>query len=154
MREIKFRAWDKEESKMLANADYQLSFCLNLLGDIVGEDGSLFNPELTWDENSKRFVVMQYTGLKDRYKKEIWEGDILRALNLENGKYTKWIVTFQENVAGFVLRADYLYEETGDTRYLFQNLRYGIGRVIGNIYENSELLKIKKGGKDEKKKVQ
>lgn len=69
----------------------------------------------------------QYTGLKDRNGKEIYEGDVLE---LPNG--TKGIVEWLE--CGFVLR---LKSET-----IWQNLLFNVinhYKIIGNIYENPEL---------------
>jgi len=59
MREIKFRAWDKDNNLMLY--------------DIQAKQGYLFRDFL----NNPRFVVMQYTGLKDKAGTEIYEGDKL-----------------------------------------------------------------------------
>lgn len=97
MREIKFRAWDKECKFMRYGAENSLLVCLN---------------------NPSDFEVMQYTGLHDKNSKEIYEGDILLYPNGE-----KIAVIWMGYPASFSP-----CEETNITE------------VIGNIYENKELL--------------
>lgn len=67
MREIKFRAWDKDKRKMV-DWEYLVGYC-----DIDYLFGN--------HEHVPDFNVMQYTGLKDKNGKEIYEGDILRRNN-------------------------------------------------------------------------
>ena len=55
MREIKFRAWDKERNKMIVLSMFDIGFVLN----------------------NKDYIYMQYTGLKDSENVEIYEGDII-----------------------------------------------------------------------------
>lgn len=115
MRPIKFRAWDKENKKMIYNPDFVF-------------------PNYAMDENASVFVLMQYTGLKDKNGKEIYEGDIV--------KYS-W------------LPKDHPQHETGvvvveDIRNIPSILTKGWTfeiEVIGNIFENPELLK---GDRNEK----
>ena len=62
MREIKFRAWDNKQNKM-RNDGFSIYY-----------DGSI---QFADSIESKDFILMQYTGLKDKNGKEIYEGDIL-----------------------------------------------------------------------------
>ena len=107
MREIKFRAWSKKYKWLMPMSDWL-------------SDGKSF-----LDED---LIVMQYTGLKDKNGKEIYEGDILRYA--ENGEIA-W-----------------------DNQGYFGVTNFGIGNchplhltsqedreIIGNIYDNPELLK-------------
>ena len=75
----------------------------------------------------------QYTGLKDKNGKEIYEGDMLR-IDKEDYKY---IVKFYDGCFVGVNKYDEHYEQAKILGNLFALER----EVIGNIYENSELLK-------------
>ena len=128
MREIKFRAWDKETSNMI---DFK-SDDIDLFTLCIGDKGwyiSFYNhedDEMFYDNPMKRFILMQYTGLKDKNGKEIYEGDIV--------KYS----IFWTSVVKFEGIDD---PEMGDTIGMGYNTKYEYGEIIGNIYENKELLK-------------
>lgn len=111
MREIKFRAWDKENKEMVE---------VELLGKrvLLVKDGE-------W-ENIENFEVMQYTGLKDKNGKEIYEGDIVNCFRHEGFEF----VTTRLGAHGI---------ETQLGFYPFIEV-YGYAEVLGNIYENPELL--------------
>ena len=110
MKEIKFRIWDKEENKMINGNDFTF--------DEYAPLNDLFY------DNSKKLDFMQYIGLKDFDGVEIYEGDILEGENGYQG-----VVIFENGM--FLV----------DTSYgiYFLNLERNI-RVIGNKYENPELL--------------
>ena len=156
MREIKFRAWVKKEKEMtkvlgLKTRDYAT---LNVL----------------YNDNSKCTLgifaveIMQYTGVKDKNEKEIYEGDILFSVN-ENGvflqkigfgdderEYTEFLNGFKiangyaleydvvfselkEFTKNIVLKNNIPYENDGVDDFLYDGWW-----VIGNIYEHPELL--------------
>ena len=110
MREIKFRACDAQKKKMLG--DFPVVVC-------VGNN-----------EQLEDLHVMQFTGLKDKNGKEIYEGDIIEGIQEAYVKNLtqRGILIF--SVDGFCLKV-------GDIVPL--RFFYGL-RVIGNIYENPDLL--------------
>lgn len=119
MREIKFRAWTEPENKM-----FSWNNLLNM---------NLHNA-LTIPEQCG-LILMQYTGLKDKNGKEIYEGDIVKIDN--NVKAIKAQVEYSETFA------QYIITHTGDIVSEAEPLGdYDeIIEVIGNIYDNPELMK-------------
>ena len=126
MREIKFRAWSKLLNKMLSHED--LNKTLKNLTKIEYIAG-IFLP-LNSDVE-----VMQYTGLKDSNGNEIYEGDIVKIEDYF-GEDIIGRVIYDEATAGYVFHK-------GNERNYFQmtlDLEGYVHYVIGNIYENPELL--------------
>jgi uncharacterized phage protein (TIGR01671 family) len=111
MREIKFRAWNKKEKIM----DYDQEFIFDYL-----KPSNFF-----FKENYERFGdVMQFTGLKDKNRKEIYEGDIIMKSLKDNGrKDEKIIVKWDEQTVGFNI--------SGKKGHMYE--------IIGDIYQNPEL---------------
>jgi len=88
VREIKFRVWDKlTKTFIFADKGYQGHYMLTLNGKFY---------DLHSGSGGDECVVQQYTGLKDKNGREIFEGDILRLTYRdiyeirENGKFVKW----------------------------------------------------------------
>lgn len=117
MRILKFRAWDKEKRKWRETNEMTLF--------------SIFN--------SGRFDINQFTGLKDKEMKDIFDGDIIQATDINNTKFK--IALWHWGLAGIKENGDVFnfnappYEE---------NLAFDTvpnWKVIGNIYENPELFK-------------
>lgn len=79
--------------------------------------------------------VGQYTGLKDREGKEIYEGDILE-FELLRGKISRGYVTYSDEKAQYIV----LFQREKYERPLSFVCALGKPVVIGNTYENSELL--------------
>jgi len=136
MREIKFRAWDKKNKKMFMPLELDQSSKDNKIYMIRDNFLSL---RLIKKE---KIVLMQYTGLKDKNEKEIYEGDLIYyTCNGFNGKVTRdYKVGFDEEKGRFVL-----YDLNAKFGYYddFYPTIYDSLEIIGNIYENPELLKIK-----------
>ena len=134
MREIKFRAWDGEhllKDFLVAGAE----FC-NAIGVLQDEEFAKKNYHV------KEWKLMQYTGLKDKNGKEIYEGDIVKYSDpLEDG-----IAIIEQHkhfdiIPYLVLR--YIVNTPGTGDYNFDYLSGGPNHdyeVIGNIHENPELL--------------
>lgn len=107
MREIKFRVWDESSAIMRSQNEY----------NAVVVD-CFFNSDL---------VLMQYTGMKDKNGKEIYEGDIVKiAYGIEK--------PYKEIISEVIY--DDGYEVDIGRLASFHN----VCEVIGNIYENPELL--------------
>lgn len=122
MREIKFRAWDKEQAKM--KKDFRFDE-FNDVNDYFADDD---------------FVFMQYTGLKDKNGKEIYDGDIVSLKYLYDKRTTdKGQVVWREDKASFGLKS--LKGLTNEVYELYQVTAEHNLEIIGNIYENPELLK-------------
>jgi uncharacterized phage protein (TIGR01671 family) len=147
MKEIKFRIWDKKEHKMIRCAyDYKkVNYFLNLYGEIevferpsnrARETGVIAYVKWFYPGNIKdRLVLMQYTGLKDKDGQEIYEGDIIEHWRYNDEKMKEIVVV--ENLVDFLKFVGFREIEYGED---WSNGEEYI-KVLGNIYENPELLK-------------
>ncbi len=122
-REILFRAWVKEENKMYQPVN---PFHVDDLD------------RLCWNHDQ---VLMQFTGLYDINKIPIYEGDILYCHEYDSSDCMHQITqTFKNAVVGFS-QGNYYYYPKGNMKCAHQLLMYAYKpKVIGNIYENPELL--------------
>lgn len=123
----KFRAWLKEEKRM--TDAHEMTFMdgeVYLISDITGF--------YAYEE----FKLMQSTGLKDKNGNEIFESDIVKYKSGCN-TYTEE-VAYDKNFAGFGVR-----DANADIIFTFWELAEDIDlislEVVGNKYENPELLK-------------
>ena len=128
MREIKFRAWLKEDKKMV-NVE-TMDFTDKSMQYLKRSE--IINAYILRRVSFDDVELMQYTGLKDKNDKEIYEGDILFFRD-ENMKY---IVVWQD--AAFIIKSIEIrkYSEKmcwlDDTEICCE--------IVGNIYENKNLL--------------
>ena len=132
MREIKFRAWDGE--KMI----YDVGIANNRAVDYDREDVWF------WHEPEKE--IMQYTGLKDKHGKEIYEGDILYG---QTG-YDLSKLSVEYHAPKWMLRHARKSERKGEASLVDINsgnacnfesfYRLELLGIIGNIHANPELL--------------
>lgn len=122
-REIKFRAWDKSCNKMRGISGLQDCFSLRSDG-VCNED----------------YILLQYTGLKDKNGKEIYEGDIISDLVESDGELiqSKCQVYFDEMTCQFMLDCSAKQDLSFGTS-LFQELEDFEYEIIGNIYDNPDL---------------
>ena len=137
MKEIKFRAWDNYRKAMSYEVDiYCEDGIVWWVAQWRGEDGGKIE---AFDSDGKGNVLMQFTGLKDRNGKEIYEGDIVRhhlgdsapfyggvickVMWWEQGWHLSW------EPPPFAVSNPHPFTSSE----FFE--------VIGNIYENPELLK-------------
>jgi uncharacterized phage protein (TIGR01671 family) len=105
-------------------------------GNLMWDFG--YNP-IEYVAEPNDYILMQFTGLKDKNGKEIYEGDIIRFYDtIESVMKISWtlFVKWNEYYAGFCLWKDY---EGGATSHL-PITKEGI-EIIGNLYENGDLLK-------------
>lgn len=126
MREIKFRAWDKA---LKSWTNYSIDDDLLMFYDKHAE---------CWetDQEGERFILCQYTGLKDNEDREIYEGDIVKAIS-----FARWIgvVKYSDENQAFIFD-DLDKKYRGKSTVFMNQLDDGL-KILGNIYENPELLK-------------
>jgi uncharacterized phage protein (TIGR01671 family) len=130
MREIKFRAWNTHREIMYSAEEIgkdQLTLCPNN-GGFVNVCGQSFANSKYY----KHIIPLQYTGLKDKNGKEIYEGDVIK--NVCRGR----IETGYENDTAIVKFAFGKFVETYWNCGLLDVVMNC--EVIGNIYENPDLL--------------
>ena len=122
MKEIKFRVWNTETNKMITNVKEMGVFALQSIYSI---DEFLVIP------TNEKYPLMQYTGLKDKNGVEIYEGDIIK-YDFNELNYRIEFLNAEFIARRFYENIENLYPTEFD---------YGKEcEVIGNIYENKELL--------------
>lgn len=131
-REIKFRAWDKKVGQMI-------NHIASIVWDFNGRPillKSIYDLEIKDGQNSgtyerliNQIVLMQFTGLKDKNGNEIYEGDIF--MDEEDGS-TNYVI-WDEILGGWDTNEWYDPKDLVDHASSLE--------IIGNIYENPELIK-------------
>ena len=121
MRDIKFRVWDNERNAMLNSKSVDIDF---FEGKIEITSDTIRYDEVYTDE-IKDFELMQYVGCKDKNNKEIYEGDIVKT---------------KEHIGQIIYsKGMFFINAKGDFYLPVYNVSEFM-EVIGNIYENPELL--------------
>ena len=134
MREIKFRAWDKSNREMVFD------------GFDISPDGNI------WINNfsvADQFILMQSTGLRDKNGSEIYDSDLVKIFchpECEAAKCSiswfndRWWVLTDRNQKGIMEECKLPLGEL--VQSIDQKGEYSRVEIIGNIYENHELLNL------------
>ena len=128
-RQIKFRVWDSAAKIWLKDV------VMDMDGKLVNFDGVT-----RYFIEGSNYIKIQFTGLYDKNGKEIWEGDVLKILQTAtdgSDYYENFVIEWDKKYASFeAINNDYslpyFSEELQDKNTPIE--------VIGNIYENPELI--------------
>jgi uncharacterized phage protein (TIGR01671 family) len=145
MRDIKFRAWDVRENQMIFDGiEYELKVLASPMG---GRD-----PIIGFNDDPEYFRLMQYTGLKDKEGKEIYESDIVKLVNADGD--TIYVVCEYGIVRRDVIGGNgpvevdipcFYFKSNGHKTFPIVNNYAGkhdleLFEVVGNIHQHPNLL--------------
>jgi len=137
MREIKFRAWHPKEGMLYPKELRKLNLNLTFEGHVLYNN--FVDETLKWN-------LMQYTGLKDKNGKEIYHGDLLMFKNPDSESfYEGFAVVTETETLGYdfqpipSLTIEDIFMHGYDSSMFWHDFDNDV-EIIGNIYENPELL--------------
>ena len=136
-RQLKFRVW----SQLIGR------FCLDTENSHFGQSEDFANGKFvigSWGDD----VVQEYTGLKDINDVEIYEGDIIKK-TYKDGQVSCNMQVMWSNIDALWWTADLPnYNDKGQELYMYPDCE-----VIGNIFENPELLQLVETRKNQEKYI-
>ena len=129
-REIKFRAWDSRRKIMYPNAQNTYDF--------MASEGGCMEENFKCVLEDDNYKVMQYTNCYDINGKEIYEGDVVEKEIMESIFDDSKLIGVVKMIEGCWCVVD---DKKKVAKYLWSET--DVNRVIGNIYENPELLEVR-----------
>lgn len=115
---FKFKAWHDDEKVMIENEEQ-------------GFEGGVFK----WFDEGQAVTILQYTGMEDSNGKEIYEGDIVKQVHAVPEEEVTSFCSVEFNDGMFIVHDEKFseWDPLKDNAYSCE--------VVGNIYENPELIK-------------
>ena len=146
MRELKFRVW-YENVRRGEKKGEEIVWSVKSYYDYspIIDNGGLLEVDGGWDiygNSDENYVIEQYTGLKDKNGKEIYEGDIVRT-KFVGVEPEKWVIGWDISLCRFGYFHSYdriLEGHWSDHDLKVIDYRKQPLEIIGNIHENPELL--------------
>lgn len=132
MKKIKFRVWDKRDKRMYYSPDFDIKFGRKGTKVALGHT-KRHGGEGAISPKTDDIKIMQFTGLKDKNNKEIYEGDIVEFGKTTDDNRILGEIYWKDELAGFGFKLNRAVLMGMD------DLKPENVEVVGNIYENPEL---------------
>lgn len=132
MREIKFRAWDNRSKSWLMHTD-RMGFALDGECMMFGEWNRVLGSFRLSELNELK--ITQYTGLKDKNGKEIYEGDIIHA-----DYFGSLVIGYCAQCAAFVGCKENNFSDVDKIHNFHHDITVSNWEIIGNIHQHTHLI--------------